>query len=166
MSEPLPVLFMPAETGRQQASAHWFRTTRRDPLAVALYRRHYTCKRPKATHRTSGFAGPGESITLLTADADALFLWKYECFRLDSQSGVECSVFRNEGKVLSSLLIREAVEIAERKWPATRLFTFVNAAKVRSDNPGYCFLMAGWKRVGVSSRGLIVLEYREGVIAK
>ncbi|WP_125206349.1 hypothetical protein [Capsulimonas corticalis] len=99
-------------------------------------------------------------MTLITATGDALFVWRSEEFRKDDQWGVECSVFRNEGSVQSSLMIREAVEAAVVKWKPQRFFTFVNAEKVQSANPGYCFKMAGWSFCGFTKAGLHILEYR------
>jgi hypothetical protein len=74
--------------------------------------------------------------------------------------GVNCAVFRNESKLLrSSELILQAEQIAWKKWPGQRLFTFVNAGKVKSTNPGYCYLMAGWRKCGITkSKKLIILE--------
>jgi hypothetical protein len=116
--------------------------------------------RPKATHYTSGFVGPGESITLVTADGDGLFVRKAERLRMDDQTGIECSVFRLEPGAtgLASELIREAVAIAWNRWTGERLFTFVKPAAIRSTNPGYCFIKAGWSRCGWSKGGLRILE--------
>ena len=36
--------------------------------------------------------------------------------------------------------------LAWERWPGERLFTYVDPNKVRSFNPGYCFLRAGWDR--------------------
>ena len=69
------------------------------------------------------------------------------------------TVFRNEGPLLSSDLIREACGIAWERWPGERLFTHVNPSKVQSTNPGYCFLRAGWRRCGKTKGGLVILEY-------
>ena len=39
-----------------------------------------------------------------------------------------------------------------------RHYTYVDAAKVASPNPGYCFQVAGWHKCGKTKSGLIVLE--------
>jgi hypothetical protein len=95
---------------------------------------------------------------------DALFCWKRYAggvSRDGKQVGVVCSVFRNEGPVLSSLLIREASAHAWERWPGERLYTYVNPAAIRSTNPGYCFKQAGWRPAGTSADGsLLILEYR------
>jgi hypothetical protein len=70
-----------------------------------------------------------------------------------------CSIFRNEGPLRSSDLILEAEQLAWRRWPGQRLFTYVWPAKVKSVNPGYCFKMAGWQQCGRNKDGrLIILE--------
>lgn len=119
----------------------WLPTRDGDPSAFAIFRRHYTFQ-PK--RKQFQFVGPGESLVLLTHRADALFIWRKERYRLDDQTGVNCSVFRNESQFQSSDLIRAAVDLAWQRWPSERLFTFVNPRRIRSTNPGYCFQMAGW----------------------
>lgn len=103
-------------------------------------------------------SGPGERIILITPDNDALFIWKKEKYRLDGQIGINCSVFRNESQELSSKLIIQAEAIALARWPGQRMFTYVDAKKINSPNPGYCFKMAGWRQCGISSKNLIILE--------
>ena len=67
-------------------------------------------------------------------------------------------MFRNEGMNLSSDLILEAEDWAAQKWPGEAMMTMVDPAKVRSTNPGYCFLMAGWYRAGYTAKGLLILR--------
>jgi hypothetical protein len=68
-------------------------------------------------------------------------------------------VFRNLGAGLSSELIREALSETYRRWcerygslPTERLRTEIDTRRVRSANPGYCYLRAGWQR-GVERNG-------------
>jgi hypothetical protein len=42
--------------------------------------------------------------------------------------------------------------------PKDGFVTYVDARKVRSTNPGYCFLKSGWRRVGKSKSGKILLQ--------
>lgn len=95
---------------------------------------------------------------LITALVDALFVWRK--FKSgDGQIGVNCSVFRNESKVKSSDLILEAEQVALKRWPMERLYTYVNAKKIKSKNPGYCFIAAGWNRCGITKwNKLVILE--------
>ncbi len=130
-----------------------------NPAARELADRHYSRK----TVGHPLFIGPGKKIVLMTDDGKALFAWRKAEFRRDGQTGVECCIFRNEGRVLSSELIKEACLWAWQRWPGERLFTYVNGRKVKSNNPGYCFMMAGWKRAGQSKGGLLILENTEPV---
>lgn len=62
-------------------------------------------------------------------------------------------MFRNLGAGLSSDLIREALDMTYFHWewrygclPPERLRTEIDVRRVQSNNPGYCYLMAGWTR--------------------
>lgn len=136
---------------------YWRQVKDGHPTAYALYRRHYSAaKNPRPLQRQ--FIGPGEKLALLGRGGDALFAWRKERFRLDRQTGVNCAVFRNESTARSSDLIREAMVWAWERWPGERLFTFVDPSRVRSTNPGCCFIKAGWRRCGATRKGLLVLE--------
>lgn len=159
----MSVLFAPVESGRAQVSQFWCETKDGDPLAYALYRRHYSSaknKRPKIRQ----FVGPGESLVLIGLDGDALFVWRrFIDLCIDErtglpQQGVNCSVFRNESPALSSDMILDAQWLAWQRWPGERLYTTIDAQKVRSTNPGYCFQMAGWWKCGETKGGLVILE--------
>jgi hypothetical protein len=140
----------------------WFPVKDGDARASQMYERHYSAVNLKARKRTGDrrIAGPGEKLILMTADCRALFGWRKFTRGPDlaGQEGVSCFIFRNEGPYLSSELILEAEELAQRKWPGERLYTYINAGKVQSRNPGYCFLVAGWQKCGKTKGGLIILE--------
>lgn len=137
---------------------HWFEVKDGDPRGRTLYMRHYSARHYRDGRHRSLFVGPGEKMVLLTSDCSALFVWR-KFISKDNQQGINCSIFRNEGGVLSSQLILEAEELAWQRWPGERLYTYVNPKKIKSINPGYCFLKAGWRKVGqTKSRKLIILE--------
>ena len=131
-----------------------------DSVARELYHRHYSRYVYKDGRDPKKIVGPGEYIMLLTWDDKALFVWRK--FRsMDNQEGVNCAIFRNEGKKLSSGLILEAERYAWEKWPGeSRLYTYVNPKKIRSKNPGGCFKKAGWMMCGLTKGGLHILEKR------
>jgi hypothetical protein len=141
---------------------NWYQVTKFDGRAVALYSRHYSSVRNGSTFADwlrSGITPPGESITLMTVDCSALFVWLKQQYIDSDQTGINCTVFRNEGGLLSSALILEAEQIAWGRWPGERLYTYVDGAAVGSSNPGYCFLRAGWSRLKeTTGRGLRILE--------
>lgn len=144
---------------------YWLPAKDGDPRAFALMRRHYSYhpyrdgrRRNLGNRNRYLIVGPGEKMVLLTVNCDALFVWRK--FIDDSrQEGVNCAVFRNEGNTLSSQLILEAERLAWQKWPGQRLYTYVDPRKVKSSNPGYCFLSAGWVRLNIKTKsGKIILE--------
>lgn len=138
---------------------HWTVTRDGDQDALAMYERHYSCKDYKDGRIRKLFVGPGQKLVLVTALVDAMFVWRK--FKDDSgQQGVNCAAFRNESPIRSSDLILEAERFAWERWPKeTRLYTTVNGERIRSTNPGYCFLMAGWKKCGITKwNRLTILE--------
>jgi len=137
---------------------NWISVKDADDRARGLFLRHYSAMHYKDGRPRRKFIGPGEYICLMTVTCDALFAWR-KFIDKSGQCGVNCAVFRNEGTLLSSDLIEEADDIAWQRWPGARLYTYVNAKKIRSTNPGYCFLQAGWRRCGFSkARKLVILE--------
>jgi len=156
------MLFSTAEIG-----GYWLSVKDGDPRAFDLFSRHYSYQDyADGRRRLHGYRnrflimGPGEKLVLLGADERALFGWRR--YRDASQGYcVSCAVFRNESELRSSDLIREAAALAWDKWPSERLVTYVDPRAVRSSNPGYCFLVAGWHKVGVTKwNRLIILELR------
>src|SRR5581483_1430620 len=97
----------------------WWLTKDGDKSCLALYKRHYSARKAYADGRERfQLVGPGYSIVLRTARADALFVWRdYIDDTLPKQEGIECAVFRNEGPITSSKLIRQADAIADHCWP-------------------------------------------------
>jgi len=146
---------------------HWLSVRRTDERAYALYRRHYSASKGARWRRVgnTNVTSAGQTMVLLSQCGRALFVW-LRCMvpRLDAQLGVNCAVFRNEGPDLSSTLIREADELAWRRWPDERRhFTYVDGAQTtqrrsRHAAAGACFRHAGWRECGASKTGLVLLE--------
>lgn len=135
----------------------WFLTKDGDRDCLELYERHYSCRRYRDGRKRTLFAGPGEKIVLRTWDGTAMFVWRKFIDRRGEQ-GINCAVFRNEGTYRSSELIRQADAIADFAWACQRHYTYCDPHAIRSTNPGFCFLAAGWRRCGMTRGGLIVLE--------
>lgn len=148
--------FLP-KTRKTMEKPAWWLTKDGDVTCLALYERHYSAHQYKDGRKRRIFCGPGEKIVLRTIDGDALFVWRK--FRdASGQKGINCAVFRNESERLSSELIRQADAIADFVWPGERHYTYVRSQAIRSANPGYCYLRAGWRRCGLTKGGLVVLE--------
>lgn len=129
-----------------------------DDTARAIFDRHYSRYVYADGRKPRLFVGPGEKMVLLWADAAALFVWR-KFISANQQTGINCAVFRNEGTVKSSDMIRQAQEIADDRFGIERHYTYVAATKVASANPGYCFKMAGWRFCGrTKHRKLHILE--------
>lgn len=139
------------------AHPHWWLTKDGDADCLELYERHYSAYRYADGRMRKLFCGPGEKVVLRTHGGDACFAWRR--FTDDSgQTGVNCAFFRNESAHRSSDLIRQADAIADCLWPDLRHYTYVDPKAVRSANPGFCFIAAGWSRCGKTKGGLMILE--------
>ena len=121
----------------------------------ALAMRHYSVKRGG-----NSWWSPAKTMCLTNIDRTILFVWQRPLpeYRKDGQVGYNCSLFRNEDGRLSSEIILEAEMIVIEAWGPERLYTYVDSDKVKSANPGYCYKRAGWKQIGKSKSGKILLE--------
>ena len=143
---------------------HWWITKDGDLDCLDMYLRHYSANRYADGRARELFVGPGDKLVLRTTRAEAVFVWRNftdDCIDErtgERQEGVNCAVFRNESPHLSSSLIRRADAIADEAWTDRRHYTYVDSEKVASENPGYCFLKAGWRRCGRTKGGLLILE--------
>lgn len=135
-----------------------------DERAFSIFSRHYSYYNykdgrrndPKYRHRNR-FVGPGEYIALLGINNDILFVWKK--FIDEGQIGINCSIFRNESLHKGSILILDAERYVLQKWGEERVYTYINPRRIRSSNPGFCYLKAGWKKCGITrARKLLILE--------
>lgn len=111
------------------------------------------------------FCPPGRAVVLRTPPGDAFWVtsWPYAEYVMHEWAGAwMCSAFRNESEHLSSELITEAVAATLSIWPEPPklgMVTFVDTSKVRwKRNPGYCYLMAGFERIGETKGGLVALQ--------
>ncbi len=142
----------------------WKLSNRAEARAAALADRHYNRQKIGSPQ----FVPPGRCLVLLTENADALWVTSYPFAQYVQHQWAGawmCSCFRNESQILSSELIAEAVSItrwyAQQFWgpmPSLGFVTFVDAGKIKSANPGYCYKMAGWRHVGETKGGLIALQ--------
>lgn len=139
----------------------WVQVRDGDGECIELFSRHYSKYHYRDGRRPKRFVGPGERIVLVTADGKAMFVWR-KFKDASGQKGINCAIFRNEGDLLSSNLILEAMKFAEVRWPGVRLYTYVDPKKIRSVNPGYCFKMAGWSWCGITKiRKLLIMEFNK-----
>ena len=151
--------------------ADWWLTKDGDLTCLALHQRHYSKYECRDGRKVNQFVGPGEHLVLRTASGNAMFVWRKfidDCIDPRTgkgQEGINCAIFRNEGEIQSSNLIRQAMEIATHCWPDRRYYTYVDPQAIRGGLPGSCFISAGWRyvrhrghRVRTKS-GKLILEY-------
>jgi hypothetical protein len=135
---------------------HWIVGQDGEKELFEIARRHYSAYKNK-NPKIRQFIGPGEHIVLTLPNRRALFAWR-KFINDAGEKGINCSIFRNESDILSSDLIREADTIADFCWPGERHYTYVRAEAIKSRNPGWCFICAGWKHCGRTKAGLFILE--------
>jgi hypothetical protein len=152
--------------------ARWVLSSSSDPYALAVVDGTglFDGCGPHYSRRTPGsktFTGVGQEIVLLTDDGCAVWACVRQKTPAARGSGLSRGragianpaprfiwrnmLFRNLGKALSSDLIRDATAMTYREWmgrygelPAERLRTEIGISAVRSTNPGFCYLQAGW----------------------
>jgi hypothetical protein len=127
------------------APALWQRRTRADRAARALADRHYS----RGTVGAHTIGPPGRVLVFVTPCERAAWITHYPRadLAMDNRDAWRCTMFRNEGAGLSSDLIRAAMAATVELWgdpPVDGWLTYVDRARVRGVNPGYCFKMAGW----------------------
>lgn len=137
----------------------WTLSHRADPVAVQLADRHYTRQKPG----TPQFVPPGRCLVLLAESALWVTSWPFAAYTKHQWAGAwVCSLFRNEGSQLSSVLIREAVAVTRWKWPDVPdlgMVTFINPAYVRRKRDyGRCFRRADFRPCGRTQGGLLALQ--------
>ena len=137
----------------------WRKVKRCDVIARLLADPHYSRQTPGAQE----FMAPGKTFVLLSADDRAV--WGAVENRFQGVTYWRVSIFRNTGARLSSFLIRRATRMTRAHWrrnhrtPCT-LRTEVDPLAIRHKrDPGRCFMRAGWRLVGPSAHGdLLVFE--------
>ena len=126
----------------------WAVSYRASPRGKRIADRHYNRQNPEATQ----FVPPGACLVLVTVEGDALWVTSAPLAEFVGHAWAGAwvnSTFRNEGKHLSSELIREAVAATKARWPVPELgmVTFVDATQVRRKrDPGVCYHHAGFVR--------------------
>lgn len=142
----------------------WIGAKDGDDRVRGIFERHYSRYHYKDGRRPKMFMGPGEKMVLITQDCSAIWGWR-KFIDASGQQGVNNAIFHREYwcKIIASELIKAAVEMAWRRWPGERLYTYIDAKateKRRSKNsqPGECYLKAGWSFCGYTKGGLVILE--------
>jgi hypothetical protein len=129
------------------------------PEARMIYNRHYSARRYRDGRSPKKLVGPGEYLLLTTPTWDVLVAFRLSRRPIAGQSGVYLSVFRNESIRKSSEILRQALRLAENRWPdQNRVFTLVDPRKIESSIPGYCFRRAGFRHIGDTKSGQMIFS--------
>ena len=147
----------------------WWISHRADQVTRRIADRHYN--RQKIGSRQ--FVPPGRCMVLKGPDmldptAFWVTSWPFAEYVKHNWGGAWiCSAFRNEGSELSSELILDAVAATRWKWPEVPelgMITFVDERKIKSRNPGYCYLRAGFTKLKERTKKdrLVVLQMLPG----
>ena len=136
----------------------WTVSHRFDPKGAVIADRHYNRQKVGSPQ----FVPPGRCLVLMADAALWVTSWPLAEYVKHQWPGAWVnSLFRNEGPILSSDLIREAVAATRAFWPTpdAGMVTFVDSTQVRRKrDPGRCYLKAGFRRIGTTKGGLIVLR--------
>ena len=148
---------------------HWHISHRAHPTANRIAKRHYTCQTPDSPQ----FVKPGSCVVLMTSARCALWVTSWQAY-IDHEwkDTWECSTFRNEGSLPSSLLITQAIAATRYEYgdpPAGGMITMVAPGSVPGflvRRPGtvpemrwgYCYWQAGFEFAGWTKSGKYVLR--------
>lgn len=145
----------------------WVEVNRYQPGARELADRHYSRRTPGDPQ----WLPPGEPFALLSRCGRAVWGVVHGFVPNTPEKRWRCSIFRNEGAGLSSVLIAIATTLTFAHWserygglPPVRLSTEIDAGKIkRKRDPGRCFRRAGWTVRGLTPGGhgrpsLVVLD--------
>lgn len=136
---------------------HWWLAVsgKFDRVGASLADKHYSRRKPGSPQ----FMPPGQTIVLIGHDMRAVWGWwrphpSSGIVAMNGLDGWTCTIFRNEGDMLSSELVLDAelaIAALGHNCGPSGLLTYVCIREVQSPNPGYCFQRAGWQRIGWSA---------------
>jgi hypothetical protein len=151
------------ESGSEPERQYWRLSHRADPRACKIADRHYNRQKVGSPQ----FVPPGRCCVLLTDAGDALWVtsWPFAEYVKHEWAGAWMnSCFRNEGQILSSLLITQAIAATKGFWgepPQLGMVTFIDREKTRRKrDPGRCYRKAGFIVCGETKGGLLALQMR------
>lgn len=145
---------------------HWHWSHRASKAGVKIADRHYSRQKPG----TPQFVKPGRCLVLKTAANDALWVtsWPFTEYVKHAWRGAwECSLFRNESSIESSVLNIEAVAATLAYFGAPPELGFISSIDPKKVEPvivrgrptfGYSWLACGWKYVGRHKDGQLVFQ--------
>lgn len=131
----------------------WTLSHKYDKHGASLADGHYSRRKPGSPQ----FMPPGETVVLVSEGA--VFGWwrphpRSGIKAMNGRDGWTCTIFRRvSGPVASDMILEAERALDGRTCGHDGLMTYVDGRKVLSDNPGYCFKMAGYRRIGYAVHG-------------
>lgn len=138
----------------------WVVVPKFTPAGAKLADGHYSRRKVGSPQ----FMPPGDTLVLLSQDEKSVFGWwrPHPRSGIKSMNGLDgwtCSIFRHtehDDDGTAHLFVLEAERLlATRGHVASGvgcgpdgMLTYVWPAKIKSENPGYCFKLAGWHTAG------------------
>jgi hypothetical protein len=143
----------------------WRPSFRADEDSRVIADRHYN----RQKIGTPQFVPPGRCLVFRSACNRALWVtsWPFAQYVKHAWAGAWVnSIFRREGGIEASEMIRQAVAATRSLWnpPTLGIVSFVDPKEVKPTIRrgktiyGYCYLKAGWKHVGFTKGGLWVWQ--------
>lgn len=138
---------------------------------LLMVRNHYSHrdnieKRPRTEKTSKTWWSNARLAVFSDPERTYVFAWQWprDGYRKDGQNGFNNILFHRSDRCpyQASDIIIAAVCAAFDHWGENRCYTYVDAEKVQSSNPGYCYKKAGWKLLRISANGkpLITLEVK------
>ncbi len=136
---------------------------------LEMVRNHYSHKqntddRPRTAKTSKTWWSNARLVVFSDPERTLVFAWQWprDGYRKDGQNGFNNILFHRSKRCpyKASEIILAAVSAAFEHWGENRCYTYVDADKIASSNPGYCYKMAGWKFLRNSANGkpLLTLE--------
>lgn len=143
----------------------WRPSFRADPLAAAIADRHYNRQKIGSQQ----FVPPGSCLVFMSDCGRAVWVtsWPIAKYVKHAWAGAWMnSLFRREGGIVASEMIRQAVAATRSIWtpPELGMVSFVDPKHVKPVMRrgeaiyGYCYLKAGFRHVGFTKGGLWVWQ--------
>ena len=126
----------------------WTLSHKYDRLGASLADKHYSRRKVGSPQ----FMPPGETVVLVAPGA--VFGWwrphpRSGLQAMNGRDGWTCTIFHREsGPLASEMILLAELQLKGKTCGPDGLMTYVAEKKIQSPNPGYCFLMAGYRRIG------------------
>jgi hypothetical protein len=138
-----------------------------EPAILEIVRAHYSHrdnieKRPRTEKTSKTWWSNARLVVFSDVERTLVFAWQWpkDGIRKDGQNGYNNTLFHRSEQCSykASDIILAAERAVVDHWGPNRAYTYVDADKIQSVNPGYCYKMAGWKFIKVSKSGKPLLE--------